>query len=392
MNSKERLITALNHEEPDRVPLDLGGWVTTMSIKTYNRLLEKLGKDRKGEVFDWLRQNVQPEEDILERLGVDTRYVHLSPPRSWTFAPEQTDKGLYVRDEWGCGFLMPESSLYYNLVDSPLRDATVDDLEDYPWPDPDDTGLIDGVAKRAEALARENEYGIVGNFAWETWFERAWKLRAMDRFYLDMAANKTFVHALLDKTLSLHLRLLDNVLAACGQYLDVIIQGGDLAGQKTTLMSPEAYREFIKPRQARAVRFIKERTRAKIFWHSCGAVSSLIDDFIDVGIDILNPVQVRAHGMDAKDLKKRYGSRIAFWGGIDSQHVLPSGSVGDVENEVRHLLRTAAPGGGLVICPVHNIQADVPVENVLALYDTALKYGKYPVGETARISGAGQKT
>jgi len=379
MNSKERLITALNHEIPDRVPLDLGGWVTTMNIKTYNRLLKHLGLQRKGKVFDWLRQNVAPEEDVLQRLGVDTRYVHLGAPNSWRFEPEQTEKGLYVTDEWGCGFLMPESSLYYNLVDSPLKDATIDDLETYAWPDPDDSGYIDGIAQRARELHEAGEYGVVGNFAWETWFERAWKLRAMDRFYMDMVANKEFVHAILDKTLSLHLRLLDNVLDACGQYLDVIIQGGDLAGQNTTLMSPDTYREFIKPRQEKAVHFIKERTQAKVFWHSCGAVSSLIDDFIDVGIDILNPVQVRATGMDAADLKKRYGERIVFWGGVDSQQVLPNGSAKDVESEVRHLLKHAAAGGGLVVCSVHNIQADVSEENVLALYDAVQQWGKYPL-------------
>lgn len=387
MNSKERFITALNHEEPDRVPLDLGGWVTTMSIKTYNRLLKKLGIPREGQVFDWLRQNVSPDEDVLERLGVDTRYVHLGEPHSWHFQPQNTDKGLYVTDEWGCGFLMPRSSLYYNLIDSPLRDATLDDLDDYPWPDPDDSGYLDGVAQRARQLAEANEFGVIGNFAWETWFERAWKLRAMDRFYMDMVANKDFVHAILDKTLSLHLRLLDNVLKVCGQYLDVIIQGGDLAGQNTTLMSPDTYREFIKPRQEKAVRFIKERTHAKIFWHSCGAVSSLIDDFIEVGIEILNPVQVRAKGMNAEELKKRYGGRIVFWGGVDSQQVLPSGKVKDVEDEVKHLIKHAAPGGGLVVCSVHNIQADVPEENVLALYDAVRKWGQYPIGKANQPAG-----
>lgn len=379
MNSKERFIAALNHKEPDRVPLDLGGWVTTISINTYNRLLKKMGIQGEGQVFDWLRQNVMPEEDVLERLGVDTRYVHLGKPHSWHFNPQQTDKGLYVTDEWGCGFLMPESSLYYNLIDSPLRNATIEDLKNYTWPDPDDSGYLNGIEQRARQLFEENQYGIVGNFAWESWFERAWKLRAMDKFYMDMVADKEFVHALLDKTLSLHLRLLDNVLKVCGKYLDVIIQGGDLAGQKTTLISPHTYREFIKPRQEKSIRFIKERTSAKIFWHSCGAVSSLIDDFIDVGIDILNPVQVRAEGMNAEELKKRYNGRIAFWGGIDSQHVLPMGKVKDVENEVRHLIKTAGPGGGLIVCSVHNIQADVPEENVLALYDTVQKFGKYPI-------------
>jgi uroporphyrinogen decarboxylase len=188
-----------------------------------------------------------------------------------------------------------------------------------------------------------------------------------------------FIDALLDKTLNLHLEFLDHLLSVSGPHLDVVIQGGDLAGQETTLMSPDAYRRFIKPRQAKAVEKIREHTRAKIFWHSCGAVEQFVDDFIEVGIDILNPVQVRAKGMDAAGLKKKYGGRIAFWGGVDSQRVLPSGTTGDVENEARHLIRNMAPGGGLVACAVHNIQADVPPENVLALYDSVLKWGRYPI-------------
>ncbi len=268
---------------------------------------EGLGLTEKERCLTGSGRNVKPEEDVLEQLGVDTRYVHLGEPEGWKFAPEETDKGLWVRDEWGCGFLKPESSLYYNLMESPLKNATIDDLDSYAWPDPDDPGYIQGIEEQACRLARENTHAVIGNFAWESWFERAWKLRAMDRFYMDMVADKEFINALLDKTVSIHLRLLDKVLKVCGDHLDVIIQGWDLAGQNTTLMSPDTYREFIKPRQEKVIGFIKERTRAKVFWHSCGAVSSLIDDFIDVGIDILNPVQVRAQGMDAAGLKKRYG-------------------------------------------------------------------------------------
>lgn len=382
MNSKERVQTALNHQEPDRVPLDLGGWVTTISQVSYNRVLSHLGIARHRDVFDWLRQNVDPEEDVLERLGVDTRYVHPGAPESWKFAPMVSPKGLYVQDEWGCGFLKPESSLYFNLVDSPLAHATVADLDAYPWPDPRDPGYLTGVGERSRALADAGEYAVVGNFAWETWFERAWKLRGMEQFYMDMVMNPDFVSALLDKTLSLHLEFLEHVLGVCGDDLDVVIQGGDLGGQKTTLMSPQHYRHFIKPRQAKAVEKIRSLSPAKIFYHSCGAVSTIIEDFIEVGIDILNPVQVRAAGMDAADLSKRFGGRIAFWGGIDSQHVLPSGTVDDVEREVRHLIRELAPGGGLVACAVHNIQADVAPENVLALFDSVRKFGTYPLSST----------
>ena len=256
MTGKERVIAALNHEEPDRVPVDIGGWVTTISVITYNKLLKRLGVDRQAPFFDWLRQTADPEEDVLERLGVDTRYVHPGRPHSWKFAPEQRGDNSYVVDEWGCGFVKTPSTLYYNLISSPLKNATIADLNTYKWPDPRDSGLLEGVAEKAKGLAGEGRYAVIGDFAWETWYERAWKLRGMEQFYMDMALDRDFIHALLDKTLGLHLEFLDHVLSACGKYLDVVIQGGDLAGQQTTLMSPADYEEFIKPRQKKAIDFI----------------------------------------------------------------------------------------------------------------------------------------
>ncbi len=379
MTGKERVLAALNHEEADRVPCDLGGWVTTISVITYNRLLRHLGIDREAPFFDWLRQTADPDEDVLERLGVDTRYVHIGKPHAWKFAPERRGDDFYAVDEWGCGFVKTPSTLYYNLVDSPLREATVGDLGRYPWPNPRDPGYLEGVVEKAKRLAEDGKYAVIGDFAWETWYERAWKLVGMERFYMDMAVNPEFIHALLDRTLGLHLEFLNSILSACGRYLDVVIQGGDLAGQQSTLMSPAHYQEFIKPRQKRVVDFIRSRTKAKIFWHCCGAASTLIPRFIDLGIDILNPVQVRAAGMEAAGLKARFGRDIVFWGGVDSQQVLPSGSTGDVEREVRDLIRAMAPGGGLVVSAVHNIQADVPVENVLSLFDSVNRWGRYPL-------------
>ncbi len=379
MTGKERVLAALSHEEADRVPLDLGGWVTTISVITYNKLLKQLGISREAPFFDWLRQTADPEENVLERLGVDTRYVHIGKPYGWTFAPEQRDEDFYVVDEWGCGFVKTPSTLYYNLVHSPLKNATIDGLEQYPWPNPRDPGYLEGAVDRAKKLADEGQYAVMGDFAWETWYERAWKLVGMERFYMDMALNREFIHALLDKTLSLHLEFLDHVLSACGPYVDVVIQGGDLAGQKNTLMSPADYEGFIKPRQKKAIDLIKSKTKAKVFWHCCGAVSTLIPHFIEVGIDILNPVQVRAAGMDAASLKQRFGKEIVFWGGVDSQQILPTGSPGDVEREVRDLVRAMAPGGGLVVSAVHNIQADVPVENVFTLFDGVVRWGRYPL-------------
>lgn len=380
MNSRERVLAALNHEQPDRVPIDLGGWVSTIHHIAYRRLVEHLGvPDAKGEVRDWIQQTVIPDESVLQRLGVDTRYIRPGNPvgKDWELKRDEDEDHYYITDGWGVKRAMPKKGgLYYDIVFSecPLKDATVKDLEEYPWPNPRDPGFIAGLEEQAQDLYENSDYAIVADFNFESWYESAWYMRGFAQFYMDMIRNPEFVDALLEKLSNLHMEFLDHVLEVTGKYVHVIMQGDDLAAQNGPLMSLEAYRRFIKPRQKKVFDLIKQKTEAKLFYHCCGSVYRFIPDLLEIGIDILNPIQVSAKDMNTKRLKKEYGDKLVFWGAIDTQHVLPFGTPQDVENEVKRRIEDLGHGGGYILASVHNIQADVPPENIVAMFDTAQNY------------------
>jgi uroporphyrinogen decarboxylase len=197
---------------------------------------------------------------------------------------------------------------------------------------------------------------------------------------MDLVAEPEFAEAFLDRLCESICTAQKLFLTEVGDLIDVHFAADDLAGQSGPLVSPELWRRLIKPRQARILATIKAHTQAKIFYHSCGAVDAFIPDLIEIGVDILNPVQVSAAGMDTATLKKKYGRNLSFWGGgCDTQKVLPYGTPADVRAEVRHRIRDLAPGGGFVFNPVHNIQPLVPPENVVALFQAARDYGRYPI-------------
>jgi len=277
---------------------------------------------------------------------------------------------------------------YYDICENPLKGATVKDLENYPWPDPADPGFTEGIEEKAKYLYENTDYAIVGDFNFASQYENAWYMRGFADFYMDMVANPDFVDMLLEKMCESHIKFLDKVLSATGKYIHIVMQGDDLTGQDGPLMSPTFYRTFIKPRQRRIFEFIKKKTKAKIFYHCCGSVYQFIPDLIEIGVDILNPVQVSAKNMDTKRLKKEFGDQISFWGAIDTQHVLPFGTIQDVKEEVRRRIIDLAPGGGYILSAVHNIQSDVPPENVLAMYEAAKEYGEYPVNCSSLKGGA----
>ena len=374
MQARTRLRLALSHQEPDRVPIDLGGMSTTIEALAYKDLLRHLGyEDEQMEVF--VRDHIVPSEQVLKEFGVDTRYVHYTPTKPWSPEP-----GLQV-DEWGVGWeKKTEKSLYFEPVHYPLREAKrVEDLEKYRWPSAPSEEQIAQWRTTVKRLREETDYAIVGDVIGLGIFETAWSLQGLDRFMINIHRRLSFVEALLDKVLEVKLKQYEAYLSAIGPYIDVINLSDDMGTQHGPIINPELYRKVVKPRQKILCQNIKEKTNAKVFLHSCGAVSEFIGDFIDIGIDILNPVQVSAKGMgDTAWLKREFGKDIVFWGGgCDSQHILPFGTPEEVEREVRRRIEDLAPGGGFVFAPIHNIQPGVPPENIVMLFKAALKYGKY---------------
>jgi len=258
----------------------------------------------------------------------------------------------------------------------PLADATIEDLDSYPFPVGDDPTRFAGVRKKA-LEARQGPYAVstgIGGVVYEI----CWYMRGLERWFTDMIDNPSFCEALLERTLAFWLDYYTGFMGEVGDLVDVIMIGDDIGGQSGPLFSPEFYRKIVKPRQKRLVRHIKSLTDAKIWYHTCGSVMEYIPDLLDNGIDILNPVQTSCEGMDPGELKEKYGDKLSFWGGgIDTQHVLPFASAAEIKEHVRRNLEIFKPGGGYIFNNVHNVQAGVPAENVEALFDAAFEFGFY---------------
>jgi uroporphyrinogen decarboxylase len=367
MTSRERLVAALEHREGDVVPADLGGIVTGIAVIAYERLRERLGLAGETIVMDPKQQLAWPDERVLESIGIDTRYILPGARDGWKLSIKEDGSGFTYADEWGIKLRMPKGGLYFDMEEHPLARATQKDLDHYEWPDPHDPGLVRGLRKRARELNESTDYGVVA-WASGSMFERSWYLRGLQRFFVDMVRNQGFAEALLDKLLEINMAFLGEYLDAIGDYIQVIQLADDLGHQQGPPMPLDLYRRLIKPRQRELFRFVKDRTDARLFYHCCGSISQFIPDLIEIGVDILNPVQVSARDMDPAALKAEFGDRLTFWGGIDTQSVLPRGSPEEVLSEARRRISELGKGGGYVLGSVHNIQADVPPENIIAMY------------------------
>ncbi len=382
MIARQRVLRTLNHEVPDRVPIDLGGFQTGIHRKAYGGLLDYLGIKDEVTIMDPVQQLAQPCEDVLRRFHVDVRYVFAHGPESFAASIEQNTRAgrLWhdLKDEFGVVWSMPDDQqLYMDISHHPLAEATVEDLADYPFPKGDDPTRFTGVREKAQELRKETPYAIstgIGGVVYEI----CWYVRGLERWFTDMIENPDFCEALLDRTSRFWTDYYTAFMAQVGDLIDIVMIGDDIGGQLGPLFSPQFYRSIVKPRQKKLVQHIKSLTSARVWYHTCGSVMQLIPDLIDNGIDILNPVQISAANMDPKALKDKYGDRLVFWGGaIDTQHVLPFAKPNEIKEHVRRNLEIFKPGGGYVFNSVHNIQAGVPPENIVAMFDAAYEYGSY---------------
>ena len=382
MTSRERVLAALNHEEGDRVPIDLGGFQSGIHLRAYRELLDYLRRVEEIQVLDPVQQLAVPSDEILKRFHVDIRYVTAGAPAGFDGRVRQHRRGGQLwhdlEDEFGVIWSMPDDQrLYMDISHHPLANATLRDLEAYPFPKGDDPSRFTGLRERAPALSQNRSFALSSGICGVT-YEICWYLRGLERWFLDMVENPAFCEALLDRTSRFWVDWMEGFLGEVGGLLDVIMIGDDLAGQDGPLFSPSFYRSVVKPRQRAVIDAIRRRTGARIWYHTCGSCLDLIPDLLDNGIDILNPVQIGARSMDPAVLKKRFGKRLVFWGGgIDSQHILPFATPEQVRAETRRNIKTLMPGGGYVFANVHNIQAGTPPENVVALYEEAYRSGFY---------------
>lgn len=381
MTSRQRVELALNHKRTDRIPIDVGSTeVTSMNIHAYKALREYWGMEEEEiNTGSIVQQLAILHEDFLEKIGCDFYPIIANPPSIWKF--KRIDEGDYWAfiDEWGAKLRMPKKGgFYFDYVEFPLKESTLDALKKFKFPDPDDPARIKGLQEKAKYLYEHTDHALVGSCLFGGGiFEHPARIRGMENFLIDLASNIKFADALMEEITQRYIQMYSNFLDEVGPYLSVVVYWDDVTGQSDPLISPQIYRRYIKPKQKRIVETIKKKTSAKVFLHCCGSASFFLPDFIEIGFDILNPVQVSASNMDTKKLKNQFGKDIVFWGGIDTQKILPFGKPQDVEREVRRRISDLAPEGGYVFAPVHNIQADTPPENLDALFNAFQKWRWY---------------
>jgi len=381
MNSRERVTLALNHQEADRIPLDIAGTgVSQIHLTAYNNLRAYLNlPQREPQIKILAEQLALFEADIADRLETDFVFVMPEPPSTYELVFEDLGDYEAYTDEWGIGWKKPKKGgFYYDMYHHPLATAeTLADFKAYQMPDPLDDNRYKNLRHEIEtAYARGKAVvlagpgsGILEIYTW---------LRGFEQFYIDMALNHDFVAYMLDRLVEFKQAYWQRALAEFGDMVTVACEHDDLAGQRNLLFSPDTHRKLLKPRQKKLFSFIKGLAPVKLFYHTDGAVRPLIPDLLEAGIDILNPVQFTAANMDLKSLKEEFGRDLVFWGaGVDTQGVLGSGTPAEVKADVERNIEALAPGGGFIFATVHDIQANVPPENIMAMWETWKTHGQY---------------
>jgi len=383
LTNRERLLKALAHQEPDRVPLDLGSTqVTGIHVLAYHRLRQSLELPPvEAQICDHIQGLALPDTDAIERLGVDVRGIFPLNSHNWKVIEQEAEEYWSYHDEWGITHRKPRpDGLYYSLWQVPLPgpELTIQDIARHPWPRMDDPQRIAGLRQQAEAY-RESGYAVVLKDPFAGIFEMAQRIVGMENLLMMMALNKPLAAALFDKLVELKLAFWEMALPQLADVVDVISQADDYGTQVSQIISPRMFREQLKP----CWKSIFDRLRvlapnARRFFHSCGNVRPLLPDYIELGVEILNPVHIRATGMEPVALKRDFGDALVFWGGaVDTQGTLPNGTPQEVKDDVRRNIEALAPGGGFVFNTVHNIQPDVPTKNLVAMYEALAEYGSY---------------
>ena len=375
MNHRERILTALSHQEPDRVPVDFGSCsgATSMNVRAYQNLLGYFGMKRDVRVENTIIFTAAIDDDLLDRFHVDTKSVKPSLSLEEFDAPEE-----FMDLPWNVKWRRSEDFTYAPVLGPFQRrvEASLDDLKAFKWPSP---MILEDPAKwkaKAERVRQETDRALVARLPMGI-VTLAQILRGFEGWATDLYLNRKFSEALHEKLTEIWIETSEAILEALGDNVDIVYFGDDYGTQNQTMLSPQMFRERIKPLLKQMMGSVRALTRAKVLLHSCGSVFKLIEDFIEVGIDALNPLQANAKDMEPERIKERAGKDLALWGGIDTQVVLPTGRPEDVKEEVKRKISALAERGGYILSADHNILTDVPPENLIAMFEAAQEYGKY---------------
>jgi len=364
----------IGHQKPEALILDLGGCpLSSMEGQSQNRLLDLLGFEKPAPERLRFGKVARLEERLLQYLNIDTRSVgEILRPQDSPYKLLAED--LYV-DEWGIKRRF--TGLYWDIVENPLKDAALEDLDAYRFPDGDsiDKEQIRRIAEDAKRLHDAGEYVICAEHPVYGVFELGCWLCGFEDFLTRLMLEPEFVHKLFGKILDYQKKVIDAYYGALGPYIHYTSSGDDFAMQTNLFMTPANFRELIKPYLAERIAYTKRYTQAQFLHHSCGNVYGIIPDLIDAGVAILNPIQPVAPEMSPRSLKDAFGSRIVLHGGIDTQHLLPDGTRQSIEEGVHEAVEVLSEGGGYIFAAAHNIQEDVPPENVVYMFQAARKFG-----------------
>ncbi len=364
MTHRKRFYEAATHGKPDRAVYDLcGSPQTNVDYEiTQKELTQLLG-------FSGEKQGpFNLDERVLEALDIDTRRIGgmPTPPTSHC----RTENGV-VYDSWGIGYTATNGHM--EICSNPLRDCTIDEMMAYEFPDPEkiDRKWIDLWTEQAKYLHENTDYAVIAEHPVLGVFELGCWMFGFDDYLYRLAGEPELVHAFSERMLDYQKKVIDLYYGALGSYIDCTTSGDDFGTQTGPFMSTEMFEDLIKPYLKERIAYTRQYTDAFYKHHTCGSVYDLIPSLIDCGVDILNPIQPGVYKMECERLKESFGSKITFWGGVDTQHLLPEGSVQEVKEEVKHLLSVLDKNGGYILSPAHTIQYDVPARNVLAIYQGA---------------------
>jgi uroporphyrinogen decarboxylase len=375
MNSRERVLAALNHTLPDRVPIDFGSFpgATSMNVRAYQNLLEYFGIKRDVRIAALIMFTAEIDEDILNRFHVDTKTVTPSRAVSDFGIPEE-----FVDQPWGVKWRR-STDYTYAPVEGPFQKIThptPDDVKNYKWPKPSEIADFAQWREKGKKLRQESDKALVARVV-PGIFTLAQFMRGFEGWMMDLIMNRPFSDAFHARLCDLWIETVGGIIAALEDNIDIIMFGDDFGLQNQPIMSPSMFRDRVKPLMKKMIGTIKPQTKAKIALHTCGSVFAYMDDFMDIGIDVLNPMQSNAKDMDPIRIKEKTTGKMALWGGIDTHEVLPQGTPQAVREEVKKKISIYGKGGGYMLSADHNILVDVPPRNLMAMFESAVEYGAY---------------
>ncbi len=387
MTPRECFHASMNHQKPDRLLLDMGKHIGSIHRRAYVKLRDYLGDDslqNENVILDRMAQTVVPDEALLQRFDIDFRW--LVP--NWVQVDERSDVPGYI-DMWGVPYKATEDWDHCVVDGAPMREATLDNIDDFKWPDPDDPAQFKGLREKARDLYENTDYVIGADAIKAGVLMNALQMRGYDKFFMDLILDKGFAEGLMDRILATLKEMWSRYMEEVGEYVQIAYVTDDLGSQKSLLISPDLFREMLKPRMKELHDHIKSLADVKLMFHTDGAVSPLLDDFLEMNVDILNPVQTSVNGLeDTFALKQAYGDRLSFHGAIDVQQMMPNATPDELKQEIAKRIYDLGRNGGYILAPCHNLGHDISPENVVTLFETARELGNDPDALADQVAGA----